>query len=266
MVPFNLPQNSLEAASGRVASVSSSFSPWLTPLAYPLVRWVVLPLYFRQIQISGQEHLPTEGPVILAPTHRARWDGIIMAHATGRGVTGRDIRFMMSADECNGIQGWVTRRLGGFPVNTRHPTIASLRFGVEVLHNREMLVIFPEGNIFRDNQVYPLKPGLARLAIQAESSKSGLGVQIVPINIKYSQPYPRWGCDVTVRIDKPLQVADYWQGNSKQDAKRLTIDLETSMKRLAGQTVPTLFNNKSQGLSYNSNAKDNLPASQSPCI
>jgi 1-acyl-sn-glycerol-3-phosphate acyltransferase len=269
MVLFNLPKHTLETAdpSGSV-SVDSSFSPWLTPLAYPLANWVVLPFYFGHIQILGQEHLPIVGPVILAPTHRSRWDAIIVAHSTGRGVTGRDVRFMVSADEFKGIQGWLIPRLGGFPVNTKQPTIASLRRGVEVLKNREMLVIFPEGGIFRDTHVHPLRPGLARLAIQAESSQPGLDVQVVPISIQYSQPCPQWGCNVTLRIDKPLQVADYCQSNAKQDAQRLTADLEANLKRLGGQPHPHVLkgSHPMQDLTYALNAKDNLPTPQASRI
>jgi 1-acyl-sn-glycerol-3-phosphate acyltransferase len=233
MLLFNSSPNSLEvAAPGRVAAVDSRFSPWLTPLVYPIATWLVLPLYFGHIEVKGQEHLPTDGPVILAPTHRSRWDAIMVPYAAGRDVTGRDIRFMVSADEVKGFQGWFIRRLGGFPVNTKHPTIASLRHGVEVLQNREMLVIFPEGGIFRDEQVHALKPGLARLAIQAETSQPGLGVKIVPMSLHYSQPYPQWGCNVTIQIDKPIEVANYCQEPVKRSAQRLTVDLETALKRL----------------------------------
>lgn len=246
-------------STDSVAAVNSRFSPWLTPIVYPLAHRVVLPFYFGEITVTGQEHLPIDGPVILAPTHRSRWDAILVPFATGRNVTGRDLRFMVSADEVSGFQGWFIRRLGGFPVNTKRPTIASLRHGVEVLENKEMLVIFPEGGIFRDEAVHPLKPGLARLAIQAELSQADLNVKIVPINLHYSDSFPQWGTDVKIQIDRPIEVAEYCQGNAKQDAKRLTADLETKLKVLAGQPLPTRE-------LVASHAKDNLPASQSTYV
>jgi 1-acyl-sn-glycerol-3-phosphate acyltransferase len=225
------------AAPTQGSVIDSRFSPWLTPLVYPLARRVVLPFYFGKIEVTGQENLPKTGPVILAPTHRSRWDALLVPYAAGRGVTGRDLRFMVTADEVKGIQGWFIRRLGGFPVNTRHPTIASLRHGVEVLQNGEMLVIFPEGGIFRDNQVHPLKPGLGRLAIQAEMSQPRLGVQIVPIALDYGEAYPTRGCDVKIQIGKTLKMSDYVRGAAKQDARRFTADLETALKALAGETI-----------------------------
>jgi len=157
----------------------------------------------------------------------------MVPYVVGRDITGQDLRFMVSLDEMQGIQGWFVRRFGGFPVDTRRPTIGCLRHGVELLQAGENLVIFPEGNIFRGPQVHPLKPGLARLAIQAESDKPGLDLKILPIRIHYSQPVPQWRCDVNIRIGSPLKVADYCGGSSKLEAQRLTADLERSLKSLS---------------------------------
>ncbi|UWU48461.1 hypothetical protein APLC1_3256 [Limnospira platensis C1] len=55
-------------------SFESEVSPWLTPLTYWLMGRIFMPLYFQQIEVEGQEYIPREGPVILAPTHRSRWD------------------------------------------------------------------------------------------------------------------------------------------------------------------------------------------------
>jgi 1-acyl-sn-glycerol-3-phosphate acyltransferase len=141
---------------------------------------------------------------------------------------------MVTADEVRGFQGWLIRRLGGFPINPRQPAIASLRLGIDLLQQGEMLVIFPEGGIFRDRQVHPLKPGLGRLAIQAEMSQPGLGVKVVPISIRYSDSDVSWRSSVTIDIGEPLEVGRYCQTGSKQDAQHLTADLETRLKALDG--------------------------------
>ena len=233
-------ENPLETSTiTKVAPVTSHISPWLATLAYPLGRRVVIPLYFGQIEVTGQENLPISGPVILAPTHRSRWDALLVPYATGRGVTGRDLRFMVSANESRGIQGWFIRRLGGFPVDTKHPAITTLRHGVEILQQGETLVIFPEGGNLQENQkcqINRLQPGLARLALQAESSRPNLGSKIVPISIFYSNPTVPWRCYVKIRINSPLVVADYNTGSVKQNAKQLTADLEAALTELSGQS------------------------------
>jgi 1-acyl-sn-glycerol-3-phosphate acyltransferase len=215
----------------KVAFTTSHVSPWFSPLAYLLGYYFLIPFFFGKIKITGQENLPTSGPVILAPTHRSRWDALLVAYATGRCVTGRDLRFMVTIDECQGLQGWLVRRMGGFPVDTQRPSIITLRHAVEVLHQREMLVIFPEGGI-RKGQLHPLKPGIGRLALNAESSHAGLGVKIIPISINYSQSCPSWGSDVSISIGSAIEVSDYTNGCIKQDAQKLMIALKQALQAL----------------------------------
>jgi 1-acyl-sn-glycerol-3-phosphate acyltransferase len=237
MPTLQLPANT--SALTQAKPTTSRCSPLLTPLAYFLGQRLVLPLYFGKISVSGQENLPTSGPIILAPTHRARWDSVILPAVVGRPVTGRDLRFMVTADEVTGLQGWFIRRLGGFPVNVRRPTISSLRHGIDLLLDEAMLVIFPEGGIFRDNRVHRLKPGLARLAVQAEAIRPNLGVQIVPISLHYDNPFPTWRSRVQIVIGQPIPVGDYVKPNPnaetlKASAKLLTADLQTALVNLSG--------------------------------
>ncbi|MEG3990161.1 lysophospholipid acyltransferase family protein [Microcoleus sp. S28C3] len=216
----------------KVVFNTSRVSPWLTSLLYPLGHYIVLPFHFGKIEVTGQEHLPKDGPVILAPTHRSRWDALMMPYSTGQMVTGRDLRFMVTADEVKGLQGWFIRNLGGFAVDIKHPAISSLRYGVELLLDKQMLVIFPEGGIFQDGEVHPIKPGLARLAIQAELSKPGLGVKIVPMSIRYRPRIPQWGSEVKIAIGSPISVVDYANGGGKKEAPLLTAQLEKALKNL----------------------------------
>lgn len=225
----------------KVVPTKSRFSPWLLPLAYPLGTYGLVPLYFGRVRVTGQENLPKQGPILLTPTHRSRWDCITVPYAAGWYTTGRHLRFMVTADEVKGLQGWFIRRMGGFPIDVRRPAIASLRHGVELLQNNEVLVIFPEGGIFRDDQVHPLKAGPARIALQAESSQPGLGVNLVPIHVRYDAPYPTWGCNVDIRIGKPLAAADYHQGTVKENAQQLTADLTTALKQLNVEALEVGF-------------------------
>jgi 1-acyl-sn-glycerol-3-phosphate acyltransferase len=222
----------------------SRCSPWLTPLAYFLGEWMVVPAYFGPITVTGQSHLPVQGPVILAPTHRARWDSILIPFVAGRSVTGRDLRFMVTADEVKGVQGWFIRRLGGFAVDVRRPTVASLRYGIDLLLGGEMLVIYPEGGIRRDDHVHHLRPGLARLAVQAEAAQPGLGVQILPVDIHYGEAYPSWRCPAQIHMGEPLTVDRYLSDQDspealKASAKHLTEDLQTRLEAMVSDRKAT---------------------------
>ena len=216
----------------------SKLSPWLAPLVYKIGEDLLLPNFFKAIRITGQENIPTSGPVVFAPTHRSRWDALLVG-LVGHRTTGRYLRFMVTADEVYGLQGWAIRRLGGFPVDVRRPAIATLRHGMQLLRNRQTLVIFPEGDIFREKSVQCLKPGLARLALQAEQSTPHLGVRIVPIYLDYDSPYPSLGSSVEVRIGQPLAVTTYLaSGSAKQQATLLTADLKRSLEALANLKQP----------------------------
>ncbi|HBW58117.1 MAG TPA: 1-acyl-sn-glycerol-3-phosphate acyltransferase [Oscillatoriales bacterium UBA8482] len=221
--------------STKETQVNSDVSPLLASIVYPLGQHLVLPFYFKSLEVIGQENLPQQGPIILAPTHRSRWDAIMIPYATGRYITGRDLRFMATVDEMKGLQGWFIRHLGGFAINQKHPTISTIRYGVELLHQGEMLVIFPEGNIFQDDQVHPLKLGLGRLAIQAETSHDNLGIKIVPISVRYNPIIPGRGSSVKIKIASPLSVADYCQGSPKKDAQHLIQDLQLALNQIDQQ-------------------------------
>lgn len=235
MIQLNSSEHAIEMSTpAQIVPVTSGVSPWLVPLAYSLAHHVIMPLHFKHLEITGHENLPTTGPVILAPTHRARWDAVVVPYVTGRLVTGRDLRFMVSANEMKGIQGWIIRRCGGFPVDTEQPGIGSFRHGVEILRKSEMLVVFPEGGIFRDGCVHPLKRGLARMALHVEADQPGLGVKIVPISIRYGQAFPSWGSDVRVNIGSPLEVTNYASKSPKRSAQKLTADLEAALIKLDG--------------------------------
>lgn len=216
--------------SALTISTASGFSPWLRAIAYPLGK-LVLPRFFREILVTGQEYLPATGPVILAPTHRARWDSLLLPYVAGPYVTGRDLRFMTSADEMTGIQGWLVRRMGGFPVDTKNPTVASFRYAIELINRGEMLTIFPEGNIFRDGALHPLKPGLGRIALQAYKQQPEQEVAIVPISFHYSRSVPSWGDRVSIRLEPPLLVSRYTGGSTKAGAAALVQDLTTALEK-----------------------------------
>jgi 1-acyl-sn-glycerol-3-phosphate acyltransferase len=222
------------APAAKLTGKESRFSPWLTKIIYPVGR-VFLPTYFSAIEISGQEHVPPTGAVIIAPTHRSRWDSLLVPYVVGPYVTGRDVRFMVSQNEMRGVQGWFVRRLGGFPVDTNRPGLSTIRHSMELLHQGEMLTIYPEGNLFYDGGLHPLKPGLARIAMQTIASNPELALKIVPIVFKYSRPEPQFGDRVSIAIGKPLDVVDYREQTTKVGTQNITADLTLSMKQLTSE-------------------------------
>jgi 1-acyl-sn-glycerol-3-phosphate acyltransferase len=208
-------------------------------VAYRLNHDWFLPSCFEQIRVAGQEHLPPSGPVIFAPTHRSRWDGLLLPYAVGPQVTGRYPRYMVTVDEMQGLQGYLIRRLGGFAIDTRAPGVSSLRFGIDLLHQGESLVVFPEGGNLAENRrrcLNRLHPGLARIAVKASLSAAphtmAQDVRIVPIAINY-RPRLRGRCAVDLQIGRPIAVTDYLTHNPKDSARQITADLRAALVQLS---------------------------------
>ena len=190
------------------SEISFGVQPFLALLAMWLTQDVVMRFYFSKKIIIGQEHLSSiNSSVILAPTHRSRWDGLALTFASGRRITNKDCRFMVTTPEMKGIQGWFLKRLGCFSINQASPSLFSLRYAIDLIVSKNQLVIFPEGKINKNRKKVNFKQGLFRLAKLA--SKKGTSVKIVPIGIAYSNVNPRFRDQVALFIDKPLNLNDF---------------------------------------------------------
>lgn len=166
---------------------------------------IVLSNYFREKIVLGQENLPMSGAVVLAPTHRARWDALMLTMAAGRRVTGRDCRFMVTLTEMSGLQGWFLNRLGCFPVDQSKPSMKALRYSIDLMVEGHQLVLFPEGKINRSGSPIPLQQGLSRLAQLA--SKKGVDVQVVPVGLGYSEVLPRIFGRAAICFSQPIHIS-----------------------------------------------------------
>lgn len=213
----------------RERGLGTGISPWLAPLAMVVTQDLVLPAYFRRIVVLGREHLPASGPVLLAPTHKSRWDALLLPHAAGRRVSGRDCRFMVTRDEMRGLQGWLLQRLGCFPVNQARPSALSLRYAVDLLAAGDQLVVFPEGQIRRQ----PLQPeqrlhqGLARLALLAAGK--GVPVPVLPVGIAYGHAWPRPFDRAAVSFGTPLWIEAPAEAEARRAALAFTHRLARAM-------------------------------------
>jgi 1-acyl-sn-glycerol-3-phosphate acyltransferase len=208
----------------REQGLCNGISPWLAPLAMVVTQDLVLPAWFERITVLGGERLPRSGAVLLAPTHRSRWDALLVPRAAGRRVSGRHCRFMVTKDEMAGLQGWFLHRLGCFPVDQGRPTLASLRYALDLLALQQQLVVFPEGGICPAETPIRLRQGLARLALLAVGQ--GVPVTVVPVGIAYGHPNPRLGDRAALCFAEPLHPA----GQGREAARALNTRLAEAMR------------------------------------
>ena len=176
---------------------------------------IVLRSFFsKKVIIKNKSPIPDKSSIILAPTHRSRWDGLVLTMAMGRRVTKKDCRFMVTNSEMKGIQGWFLKRLGCFSINQLSPSLSTLRYAINLITKGNQLVVFPEGKINRYGKKLVLKEGLYRLARLATRKTSS--ITIIPIGIAYSRVSPKIRDEFCLCFGEPLKMKDYLNRSIKE--------------------------------------------------
>jgi 1-acyl-sn-glycerol-3-phosphate acyltransferase len=131
------------------------------------IRW------FLRMHVTGAEHVPPSGPVILASNHRSFWD--IPVHVI---ASPRPIVFMAKQELYRGpVTKWLWRSLGGFPVRRETADIRAIDTALAVLGRGEVLGVYPEGTRSRTGEMLPFLKGAAWLALRT-------GAPVVPCGVK----------------------------------------------------------------------------------
>ena len=190
-------------------------NPFLGFIAMFITQDIAMKIFFSEKRIiRNNVSIPNNSAVILAPTHRSRWDGLVLTMAMGRRVTKKDCRFMVTKSEMRGIQGWFLKRLGCFSINQLSPSLSVLRYAVSLIVKRKQLVVFPEGKINKYGKRLVLKEGLYRLARLATKKTSP--ITIIPIGIAYSRVSPKFRDKVSLCFGEPLFMNEH-QNSSIED-------------------------------------------------
>ena len=174
------------AAKPTVSSASLAARPetflagdGLASRAFYRFGWLLVIPFFRiytRLTINGKEHLPRQGPFVLAPVHRSYLDTPFAGC-----VRSKRMRFMGKDTMWKNRQfGWVLSALGAFPVTRGTADREALRRAIQVLQSGDPLVLFPEGERKEGPVVQPLFDGAVYIAIKA-------GVPIVPVGIGGSE-------------------------------------------------------------------------------
>ena len=181
---------------------------------YWLCKYVLIGPWLRLLfrpQVTGLEHLPVDGPAILASNHLSFSDSIFLPLVVKRHIT-----FLAKSDYFNtpGIKGWATKLFmsaaGQVPVDRSggRASEAAITTGVRILNQGELLGIYPEGTRSPDGRLYRGKTGVARMALEAK-------VPVIPVAMidtdKIQPPGRIWPKIMRVRIaiGEPLDFSRY---------------------------------------------------------
>ena len=146
----------------------------VNPVVYWITRAVLQPffhLYFRMSRI-GREHIPAEGPVILAANHRSFLDPFVIACCARRPV------YYVAKKElfAKRWQAWVLNALGAFPVDRGAGDRSMIETATAILDRGDCVLIFPEGTRIRPGSLGSAKRGVGRLALET-------GAPVVPVAV-----------------------------------------------------------------------------------
>ena len=201
------------------------------PVVYWLVRAVVQPalqLYFRVARM-GREHVPAEGPVILASNHRSFLDPFVV------GICARRPVYFVAKRELfdKRWQGWLLNALGAFPIRRGESDAESMQTALEILKRGDVVVIFPEGTRIRTGSLGKPKRGVGRLALESgapvvpvamhgtERARRGWRIRPVKVKVRIGRPLtfprvdkpsPALAAEVTARIWPCVELQWEWLG------------------------------------------------------
>ena len=165
----------------------------LYKISRPVIR--VLFNFFYKPTYIGRENIPPSGSFVLAGNHTSYLDPLLLMSASKR-----TIHFLAKDSLVKGIKGLVFKHMGIIPVNRKIHDKDALRNAKEVLNNKEVIGIFPEGTINRTEDVtLPFKIGAVKMTKDTDTL-------LVPFTI--TNKYKLFRKSVTIEFYKPYKVVD----------------------------------------------------------
>lgn len=159
------------------------------------------------INVTGLERLPKQGPALLCPNHISFLDSAFLMLSVDR-----QISFVGKAEYLdNWKTKWLFPAMGMIPIDRSggERSQAALEAAEAALLRGELFGIFPEGTRSRDGYLYKGRTGAARLALKVGCPIFPVGIvgtdQIQPCDAKV--PKLRGECSIT--IGRPIRTERY---------------------------------------------------------
>jgi 1-acyl-sn-glycerol-3-phosphate acyltransferase len=166
-------------------------------MIYPAVRRLLAPVCraIYRVEVRGEEHVPADGPVVVAANHPSVLDPFVLSTAIER-----PLRYLAKAELWRvPLFAPLLDALGGIPVNRDMGDRAALAVALAALEHGDAVGIFPQGGVRRD----AWHRGAARLALAS-------GAPLLPARILATDEALRPGHvgfpRVAILIGEPIPV------------------------------------------------------------
>jgi 1-acyl-sn-glycerol-3-phosphate acyltransferase len=171
-------------------------------------------VFYRKVIVLGRENINPDDPVIFAPNHQNALMDALAVLFTNKGQN----VFLARADifKRKSIAA-ILYFLKILPVYRIRDGFSSLKGNdeiftktIDVLKNKNGLVILPEGDHAGFRRLRQLKKGICRVAFQSsEAIGFTLKIKIIPVALEFSN-YSRFRQVLTVAYGKPIEVSEFF--------------------------------------------------------
>ena len=203
-------------------------------------------VFYRKVIVLGLENINPEDHLIFAPNHQNALMDALAVLFTHKGQP----VFLARADIFKKkIIASILYFLKILPVYRIRDGFSSLKANdeiflktIDVLKNRNGLVILPEGDHAGFRRLRQLKKGICRVAFQSdEATGFSLKIKLIPVGIEYSH-YTRYRQVLTVAYGKPIEVSEYHDLYKKSPERainelrtRLSDEMKSNMVHIASE-------------------------------
>ncbi len=181
---------------------------------YSLMRGIVKPVaaLIFPTRVTGAEHIPDEGAVLLCCNHISMLDPVLMIC-----FLRRPVRFLAKKELFDSkIGNWFFRKMGMVPVDRGAGDLAAMRTCLEVLNEGGALGVFPQGHRFHQDESHEIQSGAGMMALRSRAA-------VVPVHISAPmRPFHR----IYMNVRAPIDISDLTRPNSQA--------IETITHRIAG--------------------------------
>ncbi|HHJ11215.1 MAG TPA: hypothetical protein ENK25_10065 [Bacteroidetes bacterium] len=189
--------------------------------------------YYRRIHVLGKENIPENEQFILATSHQ---NALMDAMAVLLKIKKQPVFLARSDIFRKKMIARILYFIKILPIYRIRDGYAELKKNdeiflktMDVLENKSVLAILPEGSHAPLRKVRPLKKGIARIAFQsAEKQNFSKDIKIVPVGLEYSN-YTKWQQELIIKFGKPISLSKYYN-LYRENPSKATLELVRELR------------------------------------